>query len=73
LRVAYPAQLGLVLRAAAVGEEVAVDDELDPVCTEMVRMPDRKALGDSRALDTEVAAGSDGELERDLPAPAGPA
>ena len=35
----------------------------------MISMPDRKALGDDRALDPEVAASSDCELERDLPAP----
>ena len=33
----------------------------------MVRVADRKALGDRRALDPELTAGSDGELEHDLP------
>ena len=31
-------------------------------------MSERKALGDGRVLDSELTAGSDGELEHDLPA-----
>ena len=67
LRVANPAQLGLVLRAAAVVEEVALDDELDPVRTQMVCMSDRKALRDGGALDPELAAGANSQLEHDFP------
>src|SRR4029077_14690494 len=67
LHIANPAELGLVLSAAAIVEEVAVNDELDSVRAEMVRMPDREALGDGGALDLEPSAGSDGQLEHDLP------
>ena len=68
LRLADPSQLCLVLRAAAIVEEVAVDNDLDPVGAQVICMSERERRRNRGPLDPELAAGAYNQLELDLPA-----
>src|SRR5207253_3918749 len=57
LRVPDPAELGLVLRAAAVVEEIALDDDLDSVRAQVISVADGEGRGYDCTLDPELAAG----------------
>src|SRR5205823_11356189 len=63
LRTANTRDLGLVLRAAPVVEDLAVDDDVDAVRAQVVRMRDRKAWRHRRPLEAELAASAKSELQ----------
>src|SRR5206468_9191440 len=60
-------ELGLVLRAAAIVEQVAVDDHIDAVRAQVVRMTDGEGRRHGHLLDPQLATGSQRDLELDLP------
>jgi hypothetical protein len=68
LRLADPAQLRGGFCAAPVLEQVAVDHDFDPVRAQVIGVGDRERRRHRRHGDPELAAGTQRELELDLPA-----